>query len=399
MIPRLASASARAPEVGEEVEAPLGARHVDPRVPQSPRARPPEGAQDPPDVPEVPLEAQSPLERAHRGVLDRRRSRRVRLARDGRHRLEQPTHRGREHERPEAPTARPAPLGQAAADDRPLGVEARDRDVLSLVMQFAVDLVGEQHDAVLARDAGDFPQVDFLVGRTRRVARVVEDEDARSLRIFAAQRRDRVRRDSVPVLRGGRQPTHLPADDTGLRRVGHPGGGGDDEVAVVDELEKEHQLLAARSDQHVVGGHSDALSAAMVVGDRRAQGRQAPDRQVSLLVGVGLQLFDDRARDGERRLPETQLVDVPALRDEAVARLVDGDRRGVAEPADVQVDVDFGGRCRVLPLRPFAFTRSPFHDEFTPTPRGRNSSRFACARGAGPTRGRAGRASSRPRPP
>ena len=92
---------------------------------------------------QVALDLAAPLKRPHGGILDRGAGRRVRLTGHGGHRIEQPVQLSWESECSQPPTAGAAPLAQAARDNGPLRVEAGQRQVQPVVVQFAVDFVAE----------------------------------------------------------------------------------------------------------------------------------------------------------------------------------------------------------------------------------------------------------------
>src|SRR5690606_23597629 len=166
-------------EVGEEIERAGGLRAVDADAAELARAPAAERGQHAPRARQVALELLAALERADGGVLNGRAGGREGLARDGRHRLEEPTQILRKDERAEPPPAGAAPLAQAAADDRPLGIPTRDRDVLALVVKLSVNLVRQENQPMLLRDLRDGPQLVRLERRAGRVARGVQDDHAR----------------------------------------------------------------------------------------------------------------------------------------------------------------------------------------------------------------------------
>ena len=114
-------------------------------------------------------------------------------------------------------------------------------------MSLRVDLVGDDVDVLAPDDLGQGLELTALVGRARRVGRVVQDEGLR-------RRRDRglelVGRQQEAVLLPRRDDDGLPLGQGDALGVGDPVGRRDDDLlALVDERldEVEEGALGARA--------------------------------------------------------------------------------------------------------------------------------------------------------
>ena len=206
----------------------------------------------------------------------------------------------------------PAPhhLLSPGADDHPLGVELGNRHVGAGVVEFAVDLVGQQNDPIPSRDRRQSSELVGAIGVACGVVRIVQDDEARPLGVGLAEPLEIVR-PHVPVVRRRRvDPADGPSDDPRLRRIRDPAGCRDDEVPVVHQLEQEHELLGARANQHVLRMAHDAV-AAMVVSSHGLPKRSQPAyRQVLLAVGVVAKGLHHGLGYGKRRLAQAQVEDL-----------------------------------------------------------------------------------------
>ena len=211
-------------------------------------------------------------------IVPSRARRRERLARHDRHRVQQPRQVVGIGERPEPPSARAAPLAQSRADDRPFGIELGDGHVGAPVVNLSVDFVRQDDDTVASRHLADLAQLVRVVRMAGRVVRIVQHDDARASRIGFAQPLQ-ILRLQLPVVRARRlDPAHVAPDDPRLRRIRHPRWRRDDQIAVVDQLQQEHQLFRARSDQHVLGVPVDTVATAVIFRDGRTQRFEPSDR-------------------------------------------------------------------------------------------------------------------------
>src|SRR5207245_6946638 len=97
--------------------------------------------------------------------------------------------RARENAIPKPPTGHRERLAEPVEEDRAFGhaILDRDRAVLSVVHELAVDLVGEDPEITLARDRGDVADRFARAHATGRVVGAVEDEDLRSRADEAAE--------------------------------------------------------------------------------------------------------------------------------------------------------------------------------------------------------------------
>ena len=286
----------------------------------------PQRGQDPPRVRQIPLDRNPVLEGPDRGILNRRAHRGVGFAGDRGHGRHQPGELRRKGERPQPPAPGPAPFGQAGTDDRALGIEARDRHVPALVMQLPVDLVGQQNHPEPPGDRGQ--GFEFLRGIAAavRVAGVIQNEDARPVRVGAADFFHAPRGDAPVLLERRVDDVDRASDDVGLRGVRHPGRRRHEQFAVEDELQQEQEFLGPGSDEHALGLGRDAVLLLVELGDRFAQGGQAGHGQIVFFVGVLFERVHHVGRHGKRRLPETERGDAPPLAAQRPTAFVDGQR-------------------------------------------------------------------------
>jgi hypothetical protein len=141
----------------------------------------------------------------------------------------------------------------------------------AFMMQFTVDLVGKHQHSVFLRHARQRFQFIRGIRASGRIAGIVQNHDAGPQRIFLANIPEALRTEPPLIVPLGRYKAYVPADNTRLRRIGNPARRGNHQVAVIDQLQDEHQFLWAGADKHVFRGHFNALSAAMVVGHCFAQ--------------------------------------------------------------------------------------------------------------------------------
>ena len=124
--------------------------------------------------------------------------------------------------------------------------------MLALVEDPAVDLVGQDHEVVLAGDVGDLLEVLARRDAAGRVGRRVDDDELGPRR---DQRRQLVRVEAEVVLLADRAGDGLAADEAGHRLVDREARVRvDDLVALVDEGQdrEEHDRLAAGDHDHAV---------------------------------------------------------------------------------------------------------------------------------------------------
>ena len=86
-----------------------------------------------------------------------------------------------EGEGAEPPAAGTASFTETGADDRPLGVELGDRHMPASVVEFAIDLVGQQDDPIASCDSRQSSELLGAVRLACRVVRIVQDDEARPL--------------------------------------------------------------------------------------------------------------------------------------------------------------------------------------------------------------------------
>src|SRR5262245_18396774 len=98
-------------------------------------------------------------------------------------------------------------------------------------------------------------------------------------------------------------------------------------MAVVDDLEQEHQLLGAGADDYAIGMRLDLVFAPMKLADRLPQTRQPFDRQIVLFRRVQAQRLDQRTRNRKGRSTPTLVVDMHALPAEFATNVLDGQCR------------------------------------------------------------------------
>ena len=237
---------------------------------------------------------------------------------------------------PNAPAPSATPLAESGAEDRPLGVEARRRDVCAPVVDRAVDLIAQEQDAVLAADLAQRFELVGLVARAGGVARVVEDQQPGSTAISATVRIEPLGWEQMTLV--ALEPAHLTPCDASLRCIRDPGRRGQEQVPIERHLKQEHQLLAPGPDDHVTCVVARALECVGVPGDGLTEREQALRGQVVLLAGVLAQRVGDPCGDREGRLSQAELDDLPALRAERVAALVDRDRRRLSHPREARVE-------------------------------------------------------------
>ena len=261
---------------------------------------PGERSQDTARLEQIVLQLGTALEGSDRRVLNRRRHRGVGFTGDGGHGLAQPVQVVRKGEGAQPPAAGAAPLAQAAADDGALRVVAGDGLMRPLIVQLAVNLVAEQNQTVAPGHLGQRAQLLFVKAVAVGVGRRVEDHQTRPPRIPGTQSIQGLGGGLPVVGASGRQPVHLAADDARLGRVGHPARRGDHQVAVIDQLQDEHQLLGTGADHDVVRGERHPLPALPVTGHGPAQGRQPQHRQIVLGGGVLAQGADHGGRHRKR---------------------------------------------------------------------------------------------------
>ena len=120
-------------------------------------------------------------------------------------------------------------------------------------------------------------------------------------------------------------------------------------------LQQKHQFLRPRADQHVVPAALDPAGSAVIARHSVAQRREPLDRQVVLLKSVRLERFDHHRNDRKTRLSQAQFVDLTALLSNPLRALVNGQRGGRFQPADVEVQAEGqrrflsrGGHCFVV---------------------------------------------------
>ena len=218
-----------------------------------------------------------------------------------------------------APSGHREGLAEAVQRDRALrhAGQGRDAERLALVLQAAVDLVGEDDEIVLHRELGE--PLDVLVRQdgSGRVVRRVEDEQPRARRDQRGDLLD-VHPEVVRLAqRGGDRRAadvarHRLVDREARVRV-------DDLVAVVDQGEHgvEHDRLCARRDDHLLGRGLDPLPALHVGDDRLAQRRDAGGGRVvrrSLVQQRPRRGLGDVARRVEVGLADLQVDHVAAGR-------------------------------------------------------------------------------------
>ncbi len=295
---------------------------------------------------QVVLQLGAALEGGDRRVLNRRRHRGVGFTGHRGHGLAQPVQVVRKGEGAQPPAAGAAPFAQPAADDGALRVVAGNGLVRAVIVQLAVDLVAEQNQTVAPGHLGQRPQLLFVEAVAVGVGRRIEDHQTRAPRIPGAQIFQGLGGGLPAVGAGGRQPVHLAPDDARLRRVGHPAGRGDHQVAVIDQLQDEHQLLGTGADHDVVRGKRHALPALPVAGHGPAQGRQPQHRQVILGGGVLAQGADHGGRHRKRRLPQPELEHRAPPGKQFVTEFVDGEGGGHPQATDIEVEVNAGVELR-----------------------------------------------------
>ena len=232
-----------------------------------------------------------------------------------------------EGEGAEPPAAGTAPFAETGADDRPLGVELGDRHMPASVVEFAIDLVGQQDDPIASCDSRQSSELLGAVRLACRVVRIVQDDEARPLGVRLAEA-FQIGRLKLPFA-GRRRvyPSNLSSDDASLRRIRDPGGCRDDQITVVHQLQEEHELLGAGSNQHVLRLSLDAVAAMVVVGHGLSKRREPTDRQVVPSGGVLTKGLHHGLGHGKRRLAQAKLEDRSAVSDERGAALVDGPPR------------------------------------------------------------------------
>ena len=152
-------------EIGEQIKAAVRVVDLHAGFLQFCGEPPSQGSQDAPRPAQVFIDLLVLLKGPDGGVLDRCASRGERLAGHRCHRILQPSETSRKCENAQPPTTGTAPFAQASAENGPLWVEWNDRGMLPLVVQLAVDLVGQQDDPVFPRHLGERSQ---LIERVRR---------------------------------------------------------------------------------------------------------------------------------------------------------------------------------------------------------------------------------------
>src|SRR5262249_11163270 len=145
--------------------------------------------------------------------------------------------------RAKPPPAGSAPLAEARADDRSLGIELRDRDVAAGVVELRVDLVRQDDEVVLPRDVCDFFDIALAERGAGWIVRIVEDQQPGSGRMSATELIERRGGQPPAAPDARRQPQHIAAEEPRLRLVGDPARGGQQQIAVERELQKENQLF------------------------------------------------------------------------------------------------------------------------------------------------------------
>ena len=293
-----------------------------------------QGGQDPPRVRQIPLDRNAVLERPDRGILDRRAHRGIGLAGDRGHGRHQPGELRRKGERAQPPASGPAPFGQPGTDDRAFGIEARDRHVRALVMQLSVDLVGEQNHPEAPGDRGQRLQFLRGIAAAVRVARIIQDEDARPVRVGAADFFHAPRGDAPVLLERRVDDVDGPPDDVGLRRVRDPRRRRHEQFAVEDELQQEQEFLGPGADQHALGPGRDAVLLLVEFRHRLAQGGQAGHGQIVFFVGMLLERVHHVGRHRKRRLPETERGNAAPFAAQRHTAFVDGQRGRRCESPD-----------------------------------------------------------------
>ena len=136
--------------------------------------------------------------------------------------------------------------------------------MLTAMVQLAIDFVGNEDHLVLLRHLGQRLQFVGSVGVAGRIRRIVEDDDAWTTRIITAGAVEIIRHQPPVVFWPGRHPVDLAPDDARLWRVRHPTRRGNDQIAVIDELQDKHQLLRAWADQHIVASALDTVHATVI---------------------------------------------------------------------------------------------------------------------------------------
>ena len=206
-----------------------------------------------------------------------------------------------------------------------------------LVMQPAIDLVGQQDEAISARDLGDRFKLFNAVGDACGVRGIVQDHDPGPAGVVATEHVELLRTQAPSILCLRWQPPHLPPNDLRLGCVGHPCRRGDDDIPVVDELHQEHELLGSWPDEHVVWRRRDPERTAVMLRHRLAELMQSLDRKVGLLKRVASQFLDHGRGNWKGRLSQPILkMRRPSLRSWSESSLM----ATVAE----------GGRPRILRL-------------------------------------------------
>ena len=169
-------------------------------------------------------------------------------------------------------------------------------------MEFAIDLVGQEDDRIASCHSR---QPSELVGAIRlacRGVRIVQRDEARPLGVSLSEAFQIVRL-KLPVA-GRRRfyPSDVPSHHASLRSIRDPGGCRDNQITVIRQLQQEHQLLRAGSNQHVLRLSLDAVAAMVVFGDGLPKFSEPTDRQVVLSVGMLAKDLHNGLGHGKRRL-------------------------------------------------------------------------------------------------
>ena len=187
--------------------------------------------------------------RARHGVDDEARHRRHEL--------------GRQDRMAHPPAGHRVGLREAVEDDRALrhARQRRDRDVLALVDDPAVDLVGQDRDVAVAGDIGDADEVLAREHAARRVCRRVEDDQLRPRR---HQADELVRVETEVVLLADRDRYRRSANEARHRLVDRKARVRvDDLVALLRQGEdrEEHDRLRPGRHDHLGRVDGDAAPA------------------------------------------------------------------------------------------------------------------------------------------
>src|SRR6266511_2034814 len=245
-------------------------------------------------------------QRGDAGTLHERRGARHRVRHQLRHRVHE---RAGEHAEAEPPAGHRVHLAEAVEQDRSLihRVLGEQRAVLALVERLAVDLVAEDPEIPLARDARDLADRRAREDRARRVVRAVHDDRLRPRRDERAQLVE-VWVESVPFAeRKGHTARPGELDHRGVD--GEARIGIDGLVALLEQREErvEHDRLRTGRDDDLP--RIDAQSAVLAEPPRDGLAQLDHPRGGRVVRLAALERGDAR-RDDRRRRVEVRLADL-----------------------------------------------------------------------------------------